>query len=63
MTEFINIGIFPSKYSWKALIRSKLCGQRDLEFESEVAENQLDRFIRLHPDIKPNYFGSSLKEI
>ena len=56
MTEFINIGIFPSKYSWKALIRSKLCGQRDLDFESEVAENQLDRFIRLHPDIKPNYF-------
>ena len=26
-----------------------------LEFESEVAENQLDRFFRLHPDIEPNY--------
>ena len=49
MTEFINIGIFPSKYSWKALIRSKLCGQRDLEFESDVAENQLDRFYQTPP--------------
>ena len=55
MTEFINIGVFfPSKYLWMAIIRSKLCVQRDLEFESDVAEKPLDRFIRLYPDIKPN---------
>ena len=45
MTDFINSGLFPSKYSWKTLIRSKLCVQIALDFESEVAENQLDRFF------------------
>ena len=30
--------------------------QTALEFEAEVAENQLDCFFRLHPDIEPNYF-------
>ena len=43
--------------------RSKLyiCVQRDLEFESQVAEKQTGRFIRLHPDIKHNYFGELSK--
>ena len=40
----------------KPLIRSKLCVQTAISFESEVDENQLDRFIRLYPNIEPNYF-------
>ena len=54
--DFISLGQFPGKYSWKTIINGKLTKQRDLEFFSEIAENRLDRLLTFHPGIRPNYF-------
>ena len=54
--DFISLGHFPGKYSWKTITNGKLTEQRDLEFFSQIAENRLDRLLRFHPGIRPNYF-------
>ena len=54
--DFISLGQFPGKYSWKTITNGKLTEQRDLKFFSQIAENRLDRLLRFHPGIRPNYF-------
>ena len=54
--DFISLGQFPGKYSWKTITNGKLTEQRDLKFFSEIAENRLDRLLMFHPGIRPNYF-------
>ena len=54
--DFISLGQFPGKYSWKTITNGKLTEQRDLEFFSQIAENRLDHLLRFHPGIRPNYF-------
>ena len=45
LRDFISLGQFSGKYSWKTITNGKLTEQRDLEFFSEIAENRLDRYL------------------
>lgn len=56
MTEYRNSGMFPSKFYWKKVINAKIAQERDNAFISKVLDENLDPFLSLHSEVKPNYF-------
>ncbi|MEW8545933.1 MAG: reverse transcriptase family protein, partial [Candidatus Thiodiazotropha sp.] len=56
VSEYRNSGMFPSKFAWKKVVNAKIAQERDNTFLSEVYEENLDPFLRLHSEVKPNYF-------
>ena len=47
--------MFSSKFYWKNVINAKFDQERDNAFILEVLEENLDPFLCLHSEVKPNY--------
>lgn len=56
LTEYLNSGVFPSKYKWKQLVREKLKDKAILSTRLEIIDEGLERFLSIHQEVKPSLF-------
>ena len=56
IVNFLNTGVFPSKYVWKKQVRSKLETMTSANVLSELHLENIDRFLSFNTALKPNRF-------
>ena len=54
--DFVNSGSFPSKYSWKSILSSKIRVYANQDFVSQAAEHELQLFLTFHQQVEPSMF-------
>ncbi|MCG8044308.1 MAG: reverse transcriptase family protein, partial [Candidatus Thiodiazotropha endolucinida] len=53
---YINTGVFPSKHTWKKLIRDNINLASTISTRNDIIDNGLERFLSIHAQMKPSYF-------
>ena len=54
--EYIDTGVFPSKYTWKKLVRDNINIASTVSTRHDIADNGLERFLSIHAEMEPSYF-------
>ena len=54
--DFVNSGSFPSKYSWKSILSSKIRVYANQDFVSQAAEHEIQLFLTFHQQMEPSMF-------
>ena len=54
--EYIDTGVFPSKYTWKKLVRDNINIASIVSTRHDIADNGLERFLSIHAEMEPSYF-------
>lgn len=56
LVEYINSGVFPSKYTWKRIVHEQLKSKAAFNTRLEIDEEGLGRFLNIHQETKPSLF-------
>ncbi|MEW8546496.1 MAG: hypothetical protein AB2693_23515, partial [Candidatus Thiodiazotropha sp.] len=56
LIEYLNSGVFPSKYIWKKVVQVKLNESDYLSARFEISNEGLERFLNIHPETRPSLF-------